>query len=146
MATSRKTARDALKTLLDTALVGEDLPVKTVTEHKAESLEGETPLVVILSRGTTRERLTFQGDRATFKFLVQVWLLQESGDYWTQADAEDALDRIESLIADTFESNQQTDDWEILRYDGETRVFEAGVAGVPYYVESIPTEVRLTHN
>lgn len=146
MATSRQTARDALKTLLEAALVGDGLPCKTVTASKAETLEGLTPLVVILSRGSSRERLTYQGDRATFRLLVQVWLLQESGANWTQADAEDALDTIESIIADTYESNQQTTNWELLRYSDETRVFEATVAGVPYYVESIPTEIQLTHN
>jgi hypothetical protein len=145
MATSRKDSRDALSTLLEAALVGDGLPVKTVSAHKEERLEGNSPLVVVLSRGSGRERLTFAGDQATFEFLVQVWVLQKATG-WTQEQAEDALDRIESLIADTYETNRRDDEWEILEYNGKSRVFEASVAGVPYYVESIPTIVRLAHN
>jgi hypothetical protein len=142
VATSRKDSRDALATLLEAALVGDGLPVKTVSAHKEERLEGNSPLVVVLSRGSGRERLSFAGDRATFEFLVQVWVLQKTTG-WTQEQAEDALDRIESLIAETFETNRRADEWEILEYGGNTQIFEASVAGVPYYVESIPTIVRL---
>lgn len=142
MATDRADARDAIASLLGAALVGAGLPVKTVTAHKVERLEGETPLVVVLSQGSARERMTFQGNRATFYFLVQVWVLQ-SGTGWTQAQAEDALDDIEARIAAEYEANQQGTYWEILAYDGKSRVFEVSVAGVPYYVESIPTVARL---
>jgi hypothetical protein len=145
MASSRKDSRDALATLLEAALVGDGLPVKTVSAHKEERLEGNSPLVVVLSRGTVRERMTFAGDQATFEFLVQVWVLQKATG-WTQEQAEDALDRIESLIAETFETNRSGTEWEILEYGGQSQVFEASVAGVPYYVESIPTVVRLARN
>lgn len=140
--TSRATVRKDLATLLEDNLVGTDLPVKTVSAYKVESLEGVTPLVVVLSRGSNRERMTYQGNQSTFSYLVQVWVLQETTG-WTQEDAEDAIDRIESLIADIYETNQREDEWEILRYSGETQVFEVSVAGIPYYVESIPTTVKL---
>ena len=145
MVSARKDVREELDDLLTAALVGDGLPVKTVTSHKAEALEGATPLVVILSKGSDRERLTFQGDRATFEFLIQVWVLQEATG-WTQAEAEDASDTIESLIAETFEDNRSGDEWEILQYAGQTQLFEASVAGVPYNVESIPVLARLAHN
>jgi len=145
MATGRETVRDALVTLLGTALVGAGLPVKTVSGSKQTSLEGLTPLVVVLGRGSTRERLTFQGDRAIFSFSVQVWVIQSTTG-WTYADAEDALDRIEALIAGVCELNNATANWEILQYDGPTTVNEMAVAGVPYYVESINVRVLLGRN
>lgn len=145
MATNRSTVRDALATLLGNNLVGASLPVKTVSAHKVESLEGQTPLVVVLSQGSSRTPLTFQGNRSSFSLLVQVWVLQEASG-WTQAQAEDALDEIESLIAGVFESNRTSDSWEKIAYDGETRVFEVSVAGTPYYVESIPTEIELAQS
>ena len=142
MSTSRETARDALVTLLEAALVGDGLPVKTVTGSKVESLSGLTPLVSVLSAGTMREHLTFQGDRAIFSLEVQIWVLQAVTG-WTNAQAEDALDRIESLIAATYEAARGTANWEIVEYTSPTAISELAVAGIPYYLERIPTTVKL---
>lgn len=145
MSTSRETARDALVTLLTAALVGVGLPVKTVTGSKVENLQGLTPLVSVLSAGTLRERLTFQGDSATFSLEVQTWVLQSVAG-WTNAQAEDALDRIESLIAGVYEAARGTAVWEIIEYAGTTTVFEMAVAGIPYYLERIPSIVKLARS
>ena len=145
MSTSRETARDELVTLLTTALVGTGLPVKTVVGSKVTTLQGLTPLVSVLSAGTKRTILTFHGDRAEFKFEVQVWVLQATTG-WTNAQAEDALDDIEARIAAVYESNRGIPKWEILQYDGETTVHELPVEGIPYYMESIPTRVKLATN
>lgn len=145
MSTGREASRDALVTLLDTALRGVGLPVKTVSGSKQVSLEGVWPLVVVLSKGSTRERMTFQGDRGVFEFSVQIWVAQ-SGIGWTYADAEDALDEIEALIAEVYQDNDRTANWEILKYNGPTAVAEVTVGGVPYYVEAIPTQVLLGRN
>jgi len=142
MSTSRETVRDALVTLLTAGLVGTGLPCKTVTGSKPESLAGLTPLVSVLSAGSLRERMTFQGDRATFSLEVQVWVLQ-SVTGWTTAQAEDTLDRIESLIAGVYESARGGQYWETVEYAGETTVFEITVAGIPHYMERIPTTIKL---
>lgn len=142
MTTSRESVRDALVALLETALVGTGLPCKTVTGSKVTTLQGLTPLVSVLSAGSLREPLTFQGDISTFYLEIQVWVLQE-GTGWTTAQAEDALDTIESLIANVFESNRRTDNWEIAMESGRTTVLEFAVAGTPYYMERIPTIVEL---
>jgi len=143
LATSRETIRDALVTLLNAALVGTGLPAKTVVGSNVKTLEGKTPLVAVLSGGTLRERVTFMGDRPTFSLEVQVWVLQE-GTGWTNAQAEDALDRIESLIAGVYESNRGTSEWAVLEYDGKTTVIEVTSDGKLYFVERIPTVVRTT--
>jgi len=149
MATSREVVRDAVALLLASALedtgTGAGKPVKTVSSSKVESLEGITPLVVVLSSGSGRERLTYQGDRASFRLLVQTWVRQSAAG-WTQAQAEDALDKIEAGIAAVVEENQGTANWETLEYDGDSSIYEAVVAGVPYYVESIPLRAKLAHN
>ena len=141
MSTSRESTRKALVSLLTAALVGTDLPCKTVTGSKVESLSGLTPLVSVLSAGSLREPMTFQGNRATFSFEVQVWVLQATTG-WTNAQAEDAIDRIESLIAEVCESNRRTDNWEIV-LAGATTVLEMAVAGIPYYMERIPLTAQL---
>ena len=134
MSTSRETARDALVTLLTAALAG---TVKTVTGSKVTALSGLTPLVSVLSAGTLRERMTFMGDKPTFSFEVQVWVLQETTG-WTNEQAEDAIDAIEALIAEVVESYRSTGSWEVLEYDSPSVVGEVEVAGVPYYMERIP--------
>lgn len=142
MSTSRKVARGALKDLLETALVGDGLPVKTVVDSKVTDLSGLTPLVSVLSGGSLREPLTFMGDHPTFGLEVQVWVLQE-GTGWTTAEAEDALDDIEALIAGVYEANRGTANWETLEYDEPSSIIELAVAGVSYFMERIPTLVKL---
>lgn len=145
MASNREVSRDALAVLLEAGLVGTGLPVKTVSASKLSSLEGITPLVTVLSSGTERERMTFAGDQASFLLTVQVWVLQ-TGDGWTHSQAEDALDDIESRIAALYEANRGTDDWDVLEHAGPTAVIEVAVAGVPYYLENVPTRVRLARS
>lgn len=143
MSTSRETARDALVGLLTTALVGGGLPAKTVIGSAVGDLKGITPLVAVLSGGTLRESQPI--DRATFMLEVQVWVVRKATG-WTAAQAEDALDSIEALIAGTYDANRGTSDWAIVQYAGETRVQEVDVAGVMYYLERIPTICRLTRS
>lgn len=146
MATSREVARDALVTLLEAALVGGGLPAKTVQGSKATALEGITPLVTVLSAGTERVALTYQGTQATFNYSILIWVLQTGAGGWTLANAEDALDDIERRIAGVLESNLRTAEWSEIDYSGPTRVADVAVAGVPYYVESIPIRVMLARS
>ena len=145
MSTSRETARDELVTLLTVALVGAGLPAKTVAGSKVTSLTGLTPLVSVLSAGTERVRLTYMGDTPVFALEVQVWVLQETTG-WTNAQAEDALDSIEALIAGVVESNRGGNVWEALEYQNPSVVHEMEVAGTPYYMERIPLLVKLVRS
>lgn len=138
--TSRETGRDALVVLLEAALVGTGKPVKTVTGSKPTQLVGMTPLVAVLSAGTLREVLSFQGNQATFWLDVLVYVQQAEGS-WTNAMAEDALDTIERLIEETYEANAVTDEWAVLGRDGRSTVFDVSVEGNPYYVERIPSMI-----
>lgn len=144
--TSRETVRDALVALLETALVGAGLPVKTVVGSKQDSLIGIWPLVAVLSAGSAREALTFSGNIAAFNFNVQVYVRQ-SDTSWTHAQAEDALDDIEARIAEVYEDemfNRPT--WEVLQYSADTTVVEAAIEGVPFYIENIPTVAKMVVN
>jgi len=145
MSTSREAGRDALVTLLAAALVGGGLPAKTVTGSKVAALQSNTPLVVVLSAGSQRERLTYQGHKATFYLEILVFVRQAQTG-WTNAQAEDALDDIEALIAGVLEANTATDNWEMVDYDGPSTVFEIEADGSRYYMERIPVAVRLARN
>lgn len=143
MTTSRETIRDALVTLLTTALVGTGLPVKTVSGSKVDTLAGVTPLVAVLSAGTHRKRITYQGTIPTFYLEIQVWVRQATTG-WTNAQAEDALDEIEALIASVFADEVATANWSLLEYSDRSTVLELTVAGLAYYMECIPVTVNTT--
>ena len=145
MSTGRDAARDALVALLATALVGGGLPVKTVTGSKVESLQGLTPLVGVLPTGTLRERMTFQGDKPTFGYEIQTWVIQ-SATSWTFANSIDALDNIEARIAAVFEAARGTANWETIEYAEASSVLEIEVAGIPYYLERTPVLVKLVRS
>lgn len=138
---NRKAAREALKILFEPALVGAGLPVKTVVDSKVKQLDGLTPLVAVLSGGTLRE--TSPINHPAFYLEIQSWVLQQ-GDGWSEAQAEDALDTIESIIAGVYEDNRGTDEWAILQYDGRTNVSEVTSDGKLYFLERIPTVVMTT--
>ena len=142
MSTSRETGRKALAELLETALVGDGLPVKVVTNSKPTTLKAVTPLVAVLSAGTFRERMTFQGNKSTFYLDILVYVQQAEGD-WTNANAEDALDTIEKIVEETYITNVKTANWENVYQEGRTIVSDVSVEGNPYYVERIPTVLEL---
>ena len=145
MSTSRQTGRNALVNLLEGTLVGTGKPVKTVTGSKPTQLMGLTPLVAVLSAGSLREALTFQGNQATFWLDVLVYVQQAEGN-WTNAMAEDALDTIEKMIEETCEANAVTDEWAVLRRDGRSTVFDVSVEGNPFYCERIPIMLILARS
>jgi hypothetical protein len=142
MSTSRETSRDALVTLLTAALVGVGLPAKTVTGSKPDTLTGETPLVSVLSAGSERPRLTVDGNRGIMYLTIHVWV-QQATTGWTNAQAEDALDEIESLIAGVIETNRETSNWMVLEYTARTTVLDVEVEGNRYYREVIPIRAQL---
>lgn len=145
MSTSRETLRDALAALLEAGLVGTGLPVKTVAGSKQTTLTGNSPLVCVLPRGSTRTPMTFQGNRLAADLLVTVFVLQSETD-WTYAQAINALDDIEARIAQIYEDNRNGDDWEVLEYAAATKIVEVAIEGIPYYMETIPTRVSLARN
>lgn len=142
MSMSREVGRKALATLLEAALVGDGLPVKVVTSAKPVKLAGQTPLVAITSDGSSRERMTLEGNRANFYLNVLVFVQQAEGD-WTDAEAQDTLDTIERIIEETYVANTSTDNWEEIAYDDRTIVKEMSIEGNPYYVEWIPTVLMI---
>jgi len=129
MSTNRATVKTGLVNSLSTKLGS---TAKTVTGNKVDDIAALTPLVAVLSTGSKRERLTFQGSRASFTFEIQVWVRQKD-DAWTNPDAEDVLDGLEVLVHDALaESSVKAD------YTGTTSVTEVTVSGIAYYVERIP--------
>lgn len=144
MAANRETARDALETLIEAACVGTGLPVQATYNYRVGDFAGASPVVVVSSRGSNRRQMTLKGSRAKFYLQVDVLVLYALEDgTWTEAQAEDALDRIESLIAGVVTSNQATAAWGALSYVGESIRTDVMIGGVEYIRESVVLEAEV---
>lgn len=140
---NRETSRDALATLLEDELVTNLGIVAAVYNRKVDDPQGQSPIVCVLSAGTARIPLTFQGSKAEHLFEVQTWVLYADPDAtpaWTEADAEDRLDLIEKEIAeivDDYGANQTN--WIAMDYEGRSVIADiVTLGGVSYVVEKIP--------
>lgn len=139
MAANRETARDALAALINTAMVGTGKPVQAVYGYLVSDLAGQSPVVCVTSAGSERVRLTGMGSRAAFLLRVDVFVLYNDQDGWTEADAEDRLDLIETTLATLVDANQRSTPWEALSYAGPTSRTQAVavVGGESYAWEQI---------
>ena len=134
MASNRETARDALATLLETAL---DSLVEEGYNYRIGDFEGKSPVVVVSSAGSTRQRSTFQGSRMTAYFQVDVFVLYSDGSSWGEDEAEDRIDAIESAIAGVVDANQATDNWHALTFSERSQRIDVEVGGLEYVREMI---------
>jgi len=142
MATNRETVRDALTALLTAGLSG---IAQEVVGHRVSDPAGKTPVVAVLSGGSLRERLTFQGTRPTFYLTIQVLVLAEDATGYTEADAEDKLDLLEKTIAGILESNWRTASWSGLTWE-RSEVLDVAIGGHAYYLEIIPVTVQVAQS
>jgi hypothetical protein len=149
MSASRETVRGALADLLTTALVGTGLPAQAAYGYPVADFGGQSPIVLIASAGSTRDVQTLDTRRTSrFFFTIIVFVLYaDAGSGWTEADAEDALDTIESVIDDTIATNLVNGTtWADAGYDGRTRTGNATIGGVQYRYEVIPIRVEVFHD
>ncbi len=137
MAADRETVRDALATLLETALVGTGLPAQAVYNYRCGDWQGASPVVEVVSKGSDRRRMTARGSRARFLMLVDVYVLYSDEGTWGEDDAEDALDEIEHLIAGVVENNQVTASWGALDYEDVSQRFDVTIGGHGYIWEQV---------
>lgn len=143
MSTNRETARDALVTLLNTALVGSGLPASVVYGYQVGDFGGLSPVVVVSSAGSERNDLTSLGGMVTFRYTIDVFVTYTDGGSWQEDDAEDRLDLIEKAIWDTCQANQVATNWQSLDYDGKTQCDSMIIGGQEYRVERIPIAVTV---
>lgn len=133
MATNRETIRDALVVLLTAALAD----IATCRGSQVADVTGLTPLVAVFSRGSGRERPPlFQGN-PTFYLEIHT-LVRQAYTGWTNIEAEDKIDEIESIIAEVILTNAVTVNWRAIDYDGSSEVSDVkDVNGILYYLERI---------
>lgn len=143
MASNRKTAREALATLLTTALVGSGKPVQALYDYRPADFGGQSPVVTVSSAGTRRRRMTAMGSRATPLLRVDMFVVYSDQATWTEADTEDALDDLEATVAGVLDDNQRTAAWQALDYADASQRMSAVIGGVEYAWESIQVAVEV---
>ncbi len=134
MSTNRETIRDALTTLLTTALVGTGLPASAVFGYQVGNFTA-SPVVTVSSASSERSDLTAIGGQAIFRLQIDVFVLYTDKGDWNEDDAEDRLDLIEKTIWDTLQANQRTANWESLDYDGKTECASIVIGGKEWRTE-----------
>lgn len=140
----RRAARKKLAAILSPALVGPGLPVQAVYDHQTGDFRGQSPVVVVSSGPADHEPDGFDCEKDTFQLLVYVFVVYaDTGSGWTEADAEDALDDIESIIAATVAGNSRTEAWSRIAYAGPTQPDPVVIGGVEYRRELITFNVEV---
>lgn len=143
---SRKTVRDEIATGLRTSLAGTGLPVSSVYSNRVGKLNGESPVLLVLSGQSLR---SFQGmgtKRYQSAMTIEIHSLIYDGDQnnpLTESQREDKADEIEAGIAGWIADHQIGTSYRSLRYGQATdRLDVQMLDGNPYLLEIIYLEVE----
>jgi hypothetical protein len=136
----RKQSRTTLAGLIQTAL-----PDATVLKYRKADPKGVTPLVMVCSGGTRRDKKTLEGSFPTHTLRVYSLVLHSDtkpGSNWNEEKAEDLLDDIEDTIASVVDQNQKTDAWKRLTHLDTSVAERVEIGGIPYLLEVIQLNVQ----
>jgi hypothetical protein len=146
---SRETPRDALATLLNTALVGVGKPCQAFYGYQVTDFGGQSPVAMLVSAGSDRDQQTMSTRRKSFfSFQVVSFVLYaDPGSSWTEANSQDTLDTIEQVVDETVAANLVTSDWDDIGYDGRSQTGIVQIlGGDTYRYEIIPVKVTVFHD
>lgn len=140
-ATNRKTVRKAFAALLATAMVGVGKPVQAVYDFRKGDFQGQSPVVVVSGDGDKRLRFTFEGVKPAYHLQIDIFVLYARTDgTWTEDMAEDVLDDIGLILADTVSDNRKSTDWIELYYTEFSQRLDVVIGGLDYIRETFILE------
>lgn len=139
--TNRTTTRHGFAELLQAELVGDDQPVAAVFDHLVGDFGQQSPVVVVTSAGSKRQRVARGTSRNTCYLDVHIFVLyaDPAGSY-TEAEAENLRDLIEARIAEIIDSHQRAEAWQAIDYTDRSTVAPVTIGGDEYTHELIPLE------
>lgn len=150
MATAnRETGRDALVSLLTTALVGTGKPAQAIYGYLVGDFKSQSPVVVVASDGTEEDQRAVTSRKENeFFYTIHTFTIfaQKGNSSWTEAHVEDRLDLLEKTIRETIADNRSTANWAFIEIDGRTTVDNVLVAGEEYRHEVIPVRMEVYDN
>jgi hypothetical protein len=120
--TNRETVRDAFVALMTAELVGDGKPTQAVYGYQVGDFQNQSPVVVVSSAGSEREKFALNAQRSLLYFNVFVFVLYSDQATWGEDDAEDRIDLIEKEIADLVRDNRKTADWADLQLEGRSNL------------------------
>jgi hypothetical protein len=141
--TNRETVRDAFVALLSTELVGDGKPVQAVFGYQTGSFGTKTPVVVVSSAGSEREKFALKAQRSLLYFNVFVFVLYSDQGTWGEDDAEDRIDLIEKEIADLVRDNRKTANWTDLQLEGRSNLDSMPIGGEEYRREVVTVRMEV---
>lgn len=137
---SRQEAREALASILSNSV----LSAQAVYAYKIGDLQGQSPVLSVLSRGTARQAITFAGTRPTYYLEIHAFIRDAiSAQSWTEQNVENALDQVDAEIGRALEANRTTSVWQSIDYDGRSIIRDVVIAGAPYVEEITPVKVEV---
>lgn len=143
MTASRKLVREELAK----AIAADMVDAHSIYDHKPAALDEDgSPAVMVLSAGTTRDKLVTAGFSAGFYFEIHNLVLYADPDTErTEEDAEDDLDTLEYQLAVFMDdpANLKGDYWKSIRYVGRSAIGNAVIGGTLYQDEIIPLLVMV---
>jgi len=146
MSVSRDPIRKAFAALLNTALVGSGKPVEAVYDYQIGDISTYNPVVMVYS-GPIQRRRVYGCEDVDITLYADVYVLYaDSTSGWTKADAEDAIDAIESAIAAVVADPNHTlnQSGHSISYAEEpTRMEGVEIGGVEYCREVISITVQV---
>jgi len=140
--TDRKSYRELLGIVMETALVGSGKPAQAFEDHlpRSSEFDGRSPFICLASAGSDvdRQKSTLLGKFYIHYINILVFVARED------TNAEDTLDKCYTTIVDTLESNASTANWDRLEQveRGTIDTTPDGWGGKPYWVEIIPVALR----
>lgn len=144
---SRTPVRLYFAGLLNTALVGVGLPADAVYGYLAGKFGDKAKRVVVVSNGPIERKIQSLGNCYNTIVTLHVYVLVLYSDRqngWTESNAEDAIDAIETIIADTVINNQSVEGyWGNARYAEPTQIEVANIGGTPYRAELIKVRMEV---
>jgi hypothetical protein len=139
---NRKEARKYLASLIETAMVGEGKPVQAVFPYQAGDFGGQSPVVTVTSEGSSYDPLAFHNSVPTHWLNIHTFILYSSGEEWTEADCEDALDDVELALNELIQDNNKaTDVWNTIAVDERSKAGSVLIGGVEYRTNVITVRV-----
>lgn len=145
---NRETGRDALVSLLSTALVGTGKPATAVFGYRKGDFDGASPVVTVTSNGTGQEQkaITSRQKNEFFYEITTFTLYALKDTTWGEDDTEDRMDLLEKTIRETIAGNVSTVNWAFLEYAGKSEIYDALISGVKYCMEVIPVRMEIYDN
>jgi len=149
---NRETVRNSLAGMLSSALVGSGKPVQVVYSYKAAQLGGQTPVMVVASRGSRRapqENLSYSPSVVLLDafILVLYGVVSSSGTIsWSAENSDDSLDLVEKSAMEVILDNSGPNGniWNKLWLDGTSGIDEQLLGSDIYRVERIPLAAELS--